>query len=165
MRPGYLSYVWCFWPPLRRLKDWLQGYLDISGMELFEGLFIQMLHQDWEDLMTWATYAWLFCMSWLPPSMAASGGQVSCETPGTSVSVNKAELIGFYEFMVSHLLCFVVYKQVTRWPSFKGRRIWLHLLMREWQGNGRPLQPSLKNTVCHNQQDSERQKPVFTDIV
>lgn len=30
-------------------------------------------------------------MSWLPSSMAAPGGEVSCETPGTSVSVNKAE--------------------------------------------------------------------------
>lgn len=77
----------------------------------------------------------------------------------------KQKFIGFYEFIVSHLLYFVVYKQVIRWPSFKGRRIWLHLLMREWQGNERLLQPVLKNTICHNQQDSERQKSVFSDIV
>lgn len=74
MWPGYLSPVWCFWPLLRRLKAWLQGFLDISGMELSEGLFIQLLHQVWEDFITWATYVWLFCMSWLPHNMAAPGG-------------------------------------------------------------------------------------------
>lgn len=125
-------------------------------MESSEGLFIQMLHQGWEDLKTRATYIWLFHRSWLPQSMAAPGlVRFPTRLQARVFQWTKQKFIGFYEFIVSHLLHFVVYKQVIRLPRFKGRRIWLHHLMREWQGSkgmAGLLQPSLKSTICHNQQ-------------
>lgn len=137
--------------------------LDIWGME---DCSFRCLHLGW-DLKTWAALTWPFHEPWLPPSMAVSVVWFLTKHQAQVFQRTRQKFIGFYEFIVSHLLPFAGDQQVTSLLRCKGRRIWLHLSggkTRE-QGVGRLLQPSLKDTISHPNKRFWGQECIITTIV